>query len=116
MLDNLIGECKLHATPLCVVYERVNTPYHSPPLPSYIQTHPLQMGRGCAAACILDTLVDAYALPPTALLHGCGRPGGVWSSPPGNSGSINCGSTKAPELSLLHHVAAFGSPDAARAR
>ncbi|KAG1672605.1 hypothetical protein FOA52_002085 [Chlamydomonas sp. UWO 241] len=77
------------------------------------------MGRGAAAACILDALVDAYALSPGALLHGCG-PACVWSSPPGSSGSgiSNSGSgsngTTAPQLSLLHHVAAFGNPDAAR--
>jgi hypothetical protein len=69
------------------------------------------VGRGCAAACILDALVDAYALPPAALLHGCG-PACVWSPPPGNSGNGNGSSTNAPELSLLHHVAAFGSPGA----
>jgi hypothetical protein len=72
------------------------------------------MGRGASAACILDALVDAYALPPAALLHGCG-PACVWSSPPGNSGNSNGSSTNDPELSLLHHVAASGSPDAARA-
>jgi hypothetical protein len=74
----------------------------------------LQMGRGAAAACILDALVDAYALPPAALLHGRG-PACVWSSPPGNRGNNDFSSTNAPELSLLRHVAASGSPDAARA-
>jgi hypothetical protein len=77
--------------------------------------HPLsQMGRGCAAACILDTLVDAYALAPAALLHGCG-PACVWSSPAVNSSTSNSLFLKDPELSLLHHVAASGSPGAVRA-